>query len=112
MTLPLEDVSFAPAALTGRLVCRVWTDETFKRSLLTHPRAAMAEVGITLPQGATVRVIEEGSMAGWDMQEDGSITLILPGVPTEVSEEDLGKVAAGFTSFDTELFSVRLTYPT
>ena len=42
----------------ARVVAKAWADEEYKRRLLTDPRAVAAEAGVPLPEGLTVKVVE------------------------------------------------------
>jgi len=43
----------------ARLVAKAWSDPAFKTRLLSDPKAAMAAVGITVPDGVGIRVVED-----------------------------------------------------
>ena len=42
----------------AQVVAKTWEDEGFKRRLVTDPRAVLREFGIAVPDGQTVRVVE------------------------------------------------------
>ena len=72
-----------------KTIARAWTDADYKAKLLSDPHAALAEHGIDVPAGTTVKVVENTG----DTQH-----MVLPVAPAEtgeVSMEDLEKVAAG-----------------
>ncbi len=75
------------------VIVRAIEDDAFKQELVSQPHAAIEqELGITLPQGSELRVLE---------QEDNIRYLILPMQPDslegdELSEEELEAVAGGF----------------
>ena len=72
----------------AKIVARSWSDADFKAKLLSDPHNALAEYGIMVPAGTTMRVVE-------DTQEMRH--LVLPPPPEgELSEEDLNEVAGGF----------------
>ena len=73
----------------ARAIARAWTNADFKAKLLTDPHAALAEVGVEVPPGTTLKVIENTA----DTQH-----LVLPVAPDnagELSIEELEKVAGG-----------------
>lgn len=45
--------------LWGQIVARAWSDEDFKRRLLSEPRVVLAEHGLEVPEGTEVRVVED-----------------------------------------------------
>jgi hypothetical protein len=93
-----------------RLLITAWSSEEFAARLAADPRAAIAEVGLSVPDGAEV-VVErelppaaEGSLDGQvSLWEDGQITgrfeLHVPQTPqidtSELTEADLDTIAAG-----------------
>ncbi len=79
-----------------KAIARAWTDADYKAKLLSDPRTALAEVGVEIPAGTTVQVVEDTA----DTQH-----LVLPVAPAETGEiamEDLEKVAGG--NLDTMLW--------
>jgi Nitrile hydratase, alpha chain len=75
----------------GQVVARAWSDETFKRRLLAEPAAVLREQGIEVPSEVEVRMVEN---------TDRVVHLVLPPTPAEgeLSDEQLDRVAGGFTS--------------
>lgn len=74
----------------AKIVAHAWSDRMFKQELLRHPAAAMAEHGVKVQKGITVKVIEN---------TDDNYLLVLPVAPDNASElsiEELEKVAEGF----------------
>ena len=43
----------------AKIVARAWSDEKFKTSLLNKPATVLAEHGIKVPTGITVKVLED-----------------------------------------------------
>ena len=81
----------------GQLIAKAWTDEEFKARLLADPKAAMKEVGMDVPEGMEVEVVES-------TQEKAYLVIPAKPGPGELSDEDLDKVAGGigyvnFTSY-------------
>ena len=82
-------------AAHGKIVARAWRDAAFKAKLLADPHATLTEAGVAVPEGVTVKVVEN---------TDSHFHLVLPPKPTgELSDEALDKVAGG------TLFSRRLS---
>ncbi len=74
-----------------KAIARVWTDADYKAKLLSDPHAALAEVGVAVPAGTTVKVLEDTA---------GTRHLVLPVTPAaagELSSEELEKIAGGRT---------------
>ncbi len=71
----------------GQLIARCWADEGFKKKLLADPAATLKAEGVTLPAGLTVKALEN---------TDKVFHLVIPAKPTDLSDEDLDKVAGGF----------------
>jgi hypothetical protein len=41
------------------LIAKCWADESFKQRLLAEPAATLAAEGIAVPEGVTIRVLED-----------------------------------------------------
>ena len=82
------------AELEGRLIQRSLDDQSFRQRLLEDQRATIEEeLGMSLPEGVEVRVVEETAQ---------TIYLVLPGVSSageggELSDRELESVAGGGT---------------
>jgi hypothetical protein len=70
----------------GQIVARAWSDDDYKARFLADPERVTREVGIELPGGVDVRAVENTPHL---------LHLVLP--PRDVSEDDLARVAGGFT---------------
>ena len=75
-----------------KAIARAWTDADYKARLLSDPHAALAEVGVAVPAGTTVKVMADTA----DTQH-----LVLPVNPAaagdgDLSSEELEKVAGGY----------------
>src|ERR1700745_3484707 len=70
----------------SQIIAKCWADESFKRKLLTNTEAILSAEGVELPAGLSVKVLEN---------TDKVFHLVIPPKPTELSDEDLDKVAAG-----------------
>lgn len=71
----------------GKIVAHVWSDKTFKQKLLNSPAAAMAEHGVKVQKGITLKVIENTA----DTRH-----LVLPVAPAhsaQLSISELEKIA-------------------
>lgn len=60
----------------ARLHFRAWTDPEFRKRLETEPLAALAEMGISAPEGVEVKVL---------FDELNTTTFIIPPKPSFVS---------------------------
>ena len=72
-----------------KAIARCWTDADYKAKLLSDPHAALAEVGVEVPAGNTVKVMENTA---------DTHHLVLPVSPPaagELSSEELEKIAGG-----------------
>jgi len=64
-------------------------DAVFRGRLLAAPHEALASLGIRLPEGVTVRFVQDTA---------GTRHFVLPPLPgNELSDEDLDKAAGGFS---------------
>jgi len=70
-------------------IARAWADGDYKARLVSDPHAALAEAGVEVPVGLTVKVVENTA----DMQH--LVLPVAPGDVGEVSIEELEKVAGG-----------------
>ena len=79
------------ATAYGKMIAKVWRDPAFKAKLMADPHGALKEAGLAVPQGVTVKVVEN---------TDTHHYLVLPPKPTgELSDEALDKVAGGRENF-------------
>lgn len=73
----------------GQVIAKSWADVGFKQRLLKDTAAVLKEEGVQIPQGLTMRVVEN---------TDSVLYLVLPKPPLhsdELSQEQVDKVAAG-----------------
>ena len=70
----------------GQLIAKCWSDESFKRKLLADPAATLKAEGLEVPSGLSVKAVED---------TDKVFHLVIPARPTDLSDEDLDKVAGG-----------------
>ena len=73
----------------GQVIAKCWTDEGFKRKLLADPAATLAAEGVELegwPDGLTIKAVEN---------TDKLFHLVIPAMPSDLSDEQLDQVSAG-----------------
>jgi Nitrile hydratase, alpha chain len=70
----------------SQIISKCWSDEGFKRKLLADPAATLKAEGVELPAGLSVKALEN---------TDKVFHLVIPAKPTDLSDEDLDKVAGG-----------------
>ena len=70
----------------SQLIAKCWADEGFKRKLLANPAATLKAEGVELPVGVSFKAHENTEKV---------VHLIIPAKPTDLSDEDLDKVAGG-----------------
>ena len=73
----------------NEVIAKAWKDPTFKKKLLSDPKAALKECGIQVPANVNVKVIEDQS---------DSYTFVLPQAPTNattLSPKELATMAGG-----------------
>ncbi len=74
----------------AKVIARAWADAGYKERLLADPATVLKESGIEIPEGTTVRFVE---------QKENEIIVPLPTKPpAQLSEDDLALVAGGITS--------------
>jgi hypothetical protein len=73
-------------SLLGRIVSKALQDEAFKQQLIADPDATLAHAGVTVPEGISVRVVEDTASVRH---------LVLPAVPQSLTEAELAAIAAG-----------------
>lgn len=67
-------------ALHAMIIGHVWTDESFRQAMLTHPKTAlMEETGIIFPKELTIQTLEETAQLKY---------LVLPGKPQVHRDND------------------------
>ncbi len=76
----------------AKVIAKAWVDDEFKKRLLADSAAVLKENGIEIPEGMTVRFVEQ------EEPKENEILVPLPprpGEAAELSDEDLEKVAGG-----------------
>ena len=75
-----------------KAIARAWADPAYRDRLLNDTHAALADVGIEVPESHTIKVIED---------QPGSVHLVLPAPPKNADQLSLDElenaVGAGFT---------------
>jgi hypothetical protein len=80
MSMSAEDL----LAQAQRVVAKAWADDAFKAALIADPRATLAQEGIALPAGLTLKVLENTA---------DTLHVILPPPPSAaLSDEAVGAV--------------------
>jgi hypothetical protein len=70
----------------NKIIAKCWADEGFKTRLLADPAATLKAEGTDVPAGLTVMAVENTEKV---------FHLVIPAKPTDLSDEDLDKVAGG-----------------
>ena len=73
----------------GKAIARAWTEADYKAKLLEDPHAALAEVGIEVPAGMNVNIVEVDAE---------KVQLVLPPVPEGAIEDESLQAATGGTT--------------
>ena len=75
--------------LRGEIIAKAWEDAAFKQRLLSNPRDALKEMGVEVPDGVNLTVLESTLDENY---------FVLPPEPTEeLSEEALDTVSGGMS---------------
>ena len=75
----------------AKLLAKAWTDPAFKARLLADPNGTVTAMGIKLPPGRKLHIIEN---------TDSDVYMVLPRAPkgTELSDEALDQAVGGACS--------------
>jgi hypothetical protein len=71
-----------------QLIAKCWADDAFKQRLIADPAETLAAVGIAVPKGMTVRVVENTAQ---------EVTLVIPARSAELTNDELSEVSGGLT---------------
>jgi hypothetical protein len=85
----IQKTAVSRKLIEAEILSRAWSDETFLARLEADPAATLAEAGIPVPAGKTLRVIRE---------EPEALQIVLPPKPeatAEASDEELASVSGG-----------------
>ena len=83
-----------PKNTLAALFAACWKDDALKARFLSDPKAVLKEFDLEVPDGIDVKVVENG---------DDCVHITLPAPPqghTELSDEELGRVAGGTQTVD------------
>lgn len=86
---PESKVSLGTDALS-QIIERAWSDESFKKKLLSDPKEAATEMGVKLPENIEVKIWENTAT-------DEHIVLPANPIETELSEMELEAVSGGLS---------------
>jgi hypothetical protein len=70
----------------SQIIAKAWADDGFKRKLLKDPAATLTAAGVALPAGRTIKAVEN---------DDKVFHIVIPSKPSELSEDELDRVAGG-----------------
>lgn len=73
----------------AKAIARAWTDERYKARLLSDPHAVLAEGGVEIPAGVTIRVLENTA------DTHHVVLPVAPGNAGELPPDELERVAGG-----------------
>lgn len=68
----------------AKAIARSWTDDAFKKKLLTDTHAALSEVGVEIPKGLTVKAVENTANTQY---------LVLPAPPAHPGDASMDELA-------------------
>jgi hypothetical protein len=73
-----------------QIIAKCWADEGFKQQLLADPVATLKQAGAELPEGLTLRVLENTERV---------LNLVIPAKMTDLDDEALkGSAGGGWVS--------------
>ncbi len=81
----------------SQIIAKCWADESYKQRLLAEPMATLQAEGLELPEGLSIKVLDNTS---------GVFHLVIPTKPTDLSEEELDRVAGGHPNHCYSLFTL------
>jgi hypothetical protein len=81
----------------SQIVARAWCDEGFMVHLRAEPRAILAEQGLQLPDGSSVRVVEGAEVKVVEDANAGYLFFLPVNPPGELTEEDLTGNAVAYS---------------
>jgi hypothetical protein len=89
----MENIDKQRKQLEEKLIAKTMKDETFRKSLLENPKAAIEEeTGIKLPEAINLKVVEENPSTFYLVLPPK----INPGTEDELSEAELEMVSGGY----------------
>ena len=72
----------------SQLIAKCWSDESFKQKFIADPAAIFKAEGVAVPAGLSIKAVEDTDIV---------LHFVIPPKPAELSDEELDKVAGGFT---------------
>lgn len=69
-----------------QIVEKCWSDEAFKRRLMADPLATLKSMGVSVPEGKSVSVVEN---------TDSMYHIVIPARPTALSDDELASMSGG-----------------
>ena len=91
----MAEKAVAPGDLEQQIIARALKDPQFRDALIAHPRGALESMGVQLPEGIQVKVLQ---------QEPNTLYLVVPRRPAaldteaELTEAELGYLVGGGTT--------------
>ena len=85
----LQKIAVSRKLIEAEIIARAWVDDDFRLQLIANPAVALAGMGVPLPEGKMIRIIQE---------ESDVICLTIPPKPTvdaEADDDELAAVAGG-----------------
>lgn len=86
----------------GKVIAKSWSDETYKAKLMESPVEALKEMGINVPEGKSLRVVEQPAKNESEslVSQDGDDFVLNlppppPGFDQMIGDERLEMVAGG-----------------
>jgi hypothetical protein len=102
MAIPNELKQLVAESIKNRLsseesiVMRAWEDDNFKQSLMSNPKAAIAEAtGETIPDDVEVEILQETANKVYFVIPTNPVAVMAVEGEGELSEEALEQVAGG-----------------
>jgi hypothetical protein len=87
-----EGMEQSGAAVYAKVVTRAWRDAAFKEHLLADPASALAGMGVAVPAGKTVKMVENNDQVI-------NLVLLAPPAETGLSDEALERAALQAQNF-------------
>jgi hypothetical protein len=100
---PMEKLpeSYGWGAVYQVVITKAEKDAAFRKLALSDPKAALAQIGVNIPAGHAVKIVEATPSKSY---------LIIPPAPQgELSAEELDKVAGGGSNFGKEVQLITTT---